>query len=95
MNAIYYSIDAVLILVVVIAIIDPNVAPWLGLQSKVLTVELRRQWLLLKMKPDLWLMKWRMKRVLKKLQADTELQALAKEHTEMMNARDSDPTDLP
>ena len=73
---------------------DENVAPYLGLRFKVLTMELRRQWLLLKMKPDLWLMKWRMKRVLKKLQADTELQALAKEHTEMMNARDSDPTDL-
>ena len=95
MNVIYYSIDALLVSVVVLAIMDENVAPWLGLQSKVLTMELRRQWLLLKMKPDLWLMKWRMKRVLKKLQADTELQALAKEHTEMMNARDSDPTDLP
>lgn len=95
MNVIYYSIDALLVLVVVLAIMDENVAPWLGLQSKVLTMELRRQWLLLKMKPDLWLMKWRMNRVLKKLQADTELQALAKEHTEMMNARDSDPTDLP
>lgn len=94
MNVIYYSIDALLVLIVVLAIMDENVAPWLGLQSKVLTMELRRQWLLLKMKPDLWLMKWRMNRVLKKLQADTELQALAKEHTEMMNARDSDPTDL-
>jgi hypothetical protein len=73
---------------------DENVAPYLGLRFKVLTMELRRQWLLLKMKPDLWLMKWRMKRVLKKLQEDQELQALAKEHTEMMNARDSDPTDL-
>ena len=94
MNAIYYSLDAVLIFIVVIAIMDENVAPWLGLQFKVLTVELRRQWMLLKMKPDLWLMKWRMKRVLKKLQADQELQALAREHTEMMNDRDSD-TDLP
>ena len=90
MNAIYYSLDAVLIFIVVIAIMDENVAPWLGLQFKVLTVELRRQWMLLKMKPDLWLMKWRMKRVLKKLQADQELQALAREHTEMMNDRDSD-----
>ncbi|AOV62435.1 hypothetical protein S420910_248 [Synechococcus phage S-CAM7] len=61
---------------------DANVAPWLGLQFKVLTVELRRQWLLLKMKPDLWLMKWRMKRVLKKLQQDAELQAIIKEHYE-------------
>jgi len=95
MTTIYYLIDSILLLVVIIAIMDPNVAPWLGLQSKVLTMELRRQWLLLKMKPDLWLMKWRMNRVLKKLQADQELQALAKEHTEMMNARDSDPTDLP
>ena len=94
MNPIYY-LDVALVIIVVIAITDANVAPWLGLQFKVLTIELRRQWLLIKMKPDLWLMKWRMKRVLKRLQADQELQALAKEHTEMMNARDSDPTDLP
>ena len=94
MNTLYYSLDALLVVLVVVAIMDENVAPYLGLRFKVLTMELRRQWLLLKMKPDLWLMKWRMKRVLKKLQADTELQALAKEHTEMMNARDSDPTDL-
>ena len=94
MNTLYYSLDALLVVLVVLAIMDENVAPWLGLQSKVLTMELRRQWLLLKMKPDLWLMKWRMNRVLKKLQADTELQALVKEHTEMMNARDSDTTDL-
>ncbi len=82
MNALYYSLDAVLIFIVVIAIMDDNVAPWLGLQFKVMTVELRRQWLLLKMKPDLWLMKWRMKRVLKKLQQDAELQAIIKEHYE-------------
>lgn len=82
MNALYYSLDAVLIFIVVIAIMDENVAPWLGLQFKVLTVELRRQWLLLKMKPDLWLMKWRMQRVLKKLQQDAELQAIIKEHYE-------------
>lgn len=94
MNLFYYSLDAVLVLLVVIAIMDENVAPYLGLRFKVLTMELRRQWLLLKMKPDLWLMKWRMKRVLKKLQEDQELQALAREHTEMMNARDNDPTDL-
>jgi len=81
MNPIYY-LDAVLVIIVVIAIMDANVAPWLGLQFKVLTVELRRQWLLLKMKPDLWLMKWRMKRVLKKLQQDAELQAIIKEHQE-------------
>ncbi|QLF86298.1 hypothetical protein CC030809_00250 [Synechococcus phage S-CAM7] len=81
MNPIYY-LDAVLVIIVVIAIMDANVAPWLGLQFKVLTVELRRQWLLLKMKPDLWLMKWRMKRVLKKLQQDAELQAIIKEHYE-------------
>ena len=49
-----------------------------------------KQWLLLKMVPDMWLMKWRMKRVLKKLQQDQEIQALVKEHQEMMDARDSD-----
>lgn len=89
-NPTYLTIVGILVFLVVIAIMDENVAPWLGLQSKILTMELRRQWLLLKMKPDLWLMKWRMKRVLKKLQADQELQALAREHTEMMNGRDSD-----
>ena len=36
MNALYYSLDAVLIFIVVIAIMDENVAPWLGLQFKVL-----------------------------------------------------------
>ena len=82
MNALYYSLDAVLIFIVVIAIMDGNVAPWLGLQFKVMTVELRRQWLLLKMKPDLWLMKWRMKRVLMKLQQDAELKAIIREHQE-------------
>ena len=95
MNLFYYSLDAVLVLLVVVAIMDENVAPYLGLRFKVLIMELRKQWLLLRMKPDLWLMKWRMNRVLKKLQADQELQALAKEHTEMMNARDSDSTELP
>ena len=84
MNPIYY-VDAALVIIVVIAITDANVAPWLGLQFRVLTVELRRQWLLLKMKPDLWLMKWRMKRVLKKLQQDAELQAIIKEHYEQEN----------
>ena len=81
MNTIYY-LDILLVVIVVIAITDANVAPWLGLQFKVLTIELRRQWLLLKMKPDLWLMKWRMKRVLKKLQQDQELQAIIREHQE-------------
>ena len=84
MNPIYY-LDILLIVIVFIAITDANVAPWLGLQFKVLTIELRRQWLLLKMKPDLWLMKWRMKRVLKKLQQDQELQAIIKEHYEQEN----------
>ena len=82
MNALYYSLDAVLIFIVVIAIMDENAAPWLGLQFKVLNMELRKRWMLLKMKPDLWLMKWRMKRVLKKLQQDQELQAIIKEHYE-------------
>jgi hypothetical protein len=84
MNAIYY-VDAALIIIIAIAIMDENVAPWLGLQFKVLTMELRRQWLLLRMKPDLWLMKWRMQRVLKKLQQDEELQAIIKEHYEQEN----------
>ena len=92
-NPTYLTIVGILVFLVVICIMDQNVAPWLGLQFKVLTMEFRRQWLLLRMKPDLWLMKWRMKRVLKKLQADQELQALAREHTEMMNDRD-DGTDV-
>lgn len=85
MNTLYYSLDAVLIFIVVIAIMDENAAPWLGLQFKVLNMELRKRWMLLKMKPDLWLMKWRMKRVLKKLQQDQELQAIIREHYEQEN----------
>jgi len=85
MNALYYSLDAVLIFIVVIAIMDENAAPWLGLQFKVLNMELRKRWMLIKMKPDLWLMKWRMKRVLKKLQQDQELQAIIREHYEQEN----------
>ena len=85
----------VLVSLVAMAIVDENFAAYLNLKFKIALMEVRKQLLLLRMKPDLWLMKWRMKRVLKKLQADQELQALAKEHTEMMNARDSDSTDLP
>jgi len=83
MNPIYY-LDAVLIFVVVIAIMDENVAPWLNIQFKLLLLTVRKQWLLLRMKPDLWLMSWRMKRVLKKLQKDKELQAIVKEHQESL-----------
>ena len=91
----YYDITIiVLVTLVAMAIVDQNFATFLNLKFKIALMEVRKQLLLLRMKPDLWLMKWRMKRVLKKLQADQELQALAKEHTEMMNARDSD-TDLP
>ena len=81
MNPIYYF-DAALVIIVVIAITDANVAPWLGLQFKVLTIEMRRQWLLLMMKPDLWFKKGRIKRFLKKLQQDQELQAIIKEQQE-------------
>ena len=88
-NPTYLTLVAVLVFLVVICIQEETVAPWLGLQFKILLLNIRKQWLLLKMKPDMWLMKWRMQRVLKKLQKDQELQALAKEHTEMMNARDS------
>ena len=86
----FYCLDAVLFVIVAFCIIDGNVAPWLFLQYKILLVEVRKQWLLLKMRPDMWMMKWRMQRVLKQLQADKELQELAKEHQEIVNARDSD-----
>ena len=82
MNVIYYSLDALLILIVVIAILDDNVAFWLKLKFDHLSIDVRKQWLLLKMKHDMWLMKWRMQRVLKKLQQDQELQAIIREHQE-------------
>lgn len=66
----YWSSMAILVFVVVLAIVDENVAPWLGLQGKILLMECRKQWLLLKMKPDMWLMKWRMRRVLKRLEKE-------------------------
>ena len=89
MNPIYY-LDIALLAIVYVALTDENAMPFFTLQFKILLLNIRKQWLLLKMKPDMWLMKWRMKRVLKKLQQDQELQALAKEHQEMMDARDSD-----
>ena len=88
-NPTYLTLVALLVFLVVICIQEETVAPWLGLQFKVLLLNIRKQWLLLRMKPDMWLMKWRMQRVLKKLQQDQELQALAKEHQEMIDARDS------
>ena len=89
MNPIYY-LDAVLVIIAYFAITDENAMPFFALKFKIALLFFRKQWLLLKMKPDMWLMKWRMKRVLKKLQQDQELQALAKEHQEMMDARDRD-----
>ena len=86
----FYCLDAVLFVIVAFCIIDENVAPWLTLQFKVMLMLLRKQWLLLRMRPDMWMMKWRMQRVLKKLQQDKELQALVKEHQEIENARDRD-----
>ena len=92
MNPIYY-LDIFLAIIVFFVITDENALPFFTLKYKFLLLAVRKQWLLLRMKPDMWLMKWRLKRVLKKLQADQELQALAREHTQMMNDRDSD-TDL-
>lgn len=90
LTTLYYDIGLVILAsAVALAILDENFAGFLNIQFKIAMLNVRKQWLLLKMKPDMWLMKWRMQRVLKKLQKDQELQALAKEHTEMMNARDS------
>ena len=89
-NPTYLTVIGLLVFLVVICIQEETVAPWLGIQFKILLLNVRKQWLLLKMVPDMWLMKWRMKRVLKKLQQDQEIQALVKEHQEMMDARDSD-----
>jgi len=72
----------VLVSLVAMAIVDENFAAYLNLKFKIALMEVRKQLLLLRMKPDLWLMKWRMKRVLKKLQQDQELQAIIKEHYE-------------
>lgn len=92
-NPTYLTLVGILAFLVYICIIDENAGPFLGIQFKILMLNVRRQWLLLKMKPDMWLMKWRMQRVLKKLQKDQELQALAKEHMEIENARNGG-TDL-
>ena len=89
-NPTYLTVVAILVFFVYIAIEDENFLPFVNLKFKILVMEIRKQWLLLRMKPDIWLMKWRMQRVLKKLQADKELQALVKEHQEVENARTSD-----
>ena len=72
MNAIYYSLNALLIVLVFIAILDDNLFFWIKLKFDHLCISIRRQWLLLKMKPDMWLMKWRMNRILKKLQQENK-----------------------
>ena len=89
-NPTYLTIVAVLAFLVYVCAVDDNAIPFFTLKWKIFLMTIRKQWLLLRMKPDLWLMRWRMNRVLKKLQADKELQALVKEHVEVENARDRD-----
>ena len=64
----YWSCISMLVFVVAICIVDENAAPWLGIQWKILMLAIRKQWLLLRMKPDMWLMKRRMKKVLRDLE---------------------------
>lgn len=91
LSTLYYDIGLVILTgIVALAIVDESFTPFLNIQLKILMVNIRRQWMLLKMKPDMWLMRWRMQRVLKKLQQDQELQAMVKEHQEMMDARDAE-----
>ena len=66
----YWSCISVLVFLVGISILDENVAPFIGLKFKILLMEMRKQWLLLKMKPDMWMMKRRMRRVLKDLEKE-------------------------
>ena len=68
----YWSCMAMLVFVVAICIVDENALPWLTLQWKILLLAVRKQWLLLKMKPDMWLMKRRMKKVLRELETQLE-----------------------
>ena len=89
-NPTYLTAIAVLVFLLYVCIVDENAIPFFTLKWKILLMTIRKQWLLLRMKPDMWLMRWRMQRVLKKLQADKELQALVKEHQEVENARASD-----
>lgn len=93
-NPTYLTIVAILVFLVYICLEDENAIPFFNIQFKILMLNIRKQWMLLKMKPDLWLMKWRMQRVLKKLQKDQELQALVKEHVEIENARSSSSDDV-
>lgn len=87
----YYDIFIiVLVTLVAMTIVDENFAGFLNIKFKLAMLAVRKQWILLKMMPDMWLMKWRMQRVLKKLRKDKELQAMVKEHQEMMDARDAE-----
>jgi len=85
-NPTYLTLITILSLLVFVCITDENAAPWLGIQFKILLLSIRKQWLLLKMKPDIWLMKWRMQRTLRKLQQDTELNRIIKEHEDAINS---------
>ena len=85
-NPTYLTVVAILVLLVYVCATDENAIPFFGIQFEILLLNVRRQWLLLKMKPDMWLMKWRMQRVLKKLQKDQELQRIIKEHQDAIDS---------
>lgn len=69
----YWTAISILVFLVAISILDENAAPWLHIQYKILMLTIRKQWLLLKMKPDMWLMKRRMKKVLRDLEKENAI----------------------
>ena len=69
----YWTAISILVFLVAISILDENAAPWLHIQHKILMLTIRKQWLLLKMKPDMWLMKRRMKKVLRDLEKENAI----------------------
>jgi len=71
-NPTYLTLIFVLTILVYVCSVDENAIPFFHLKWKIFLLNVRKQWLLLKMKPDMWLMKRRMKKVLRDLQAEQE-----------------------
>lgn len=67
----YYStLIAVFVILAYFIITDPNAAPFFWLQSKILSVELRKKWLIIKMWPMVKYQSWKMKREMKRIRRD-------------------------
>lgn len=94
-NPTYLTVVAILVFITYISIEDENVLPFINLQFQILLLNIRKKWMLLTMRPQMWLMRRRMERELKKIRQDPYLQQRIKEYQETENASNNSTTNLP